>query len=73
MKVSDIQLEPAAEELAPKLRNNKGQLQAIPLPGRNEPCTCGSGIKYKKCCLEIDKKIILRAEQIRKDKTRIIL
>jgi SEC-C motif-containing protein len=19
-------------------------------PGRNEPCTCGSGIKYKKCC-----------------------
>jgi len=21
------------------------------LPGRNEPCHCGSGIKYKKCCL----------------------
>ena len=20
-------------------------------PGRNEPCPCGSGIKYKKCCL----------------------
>ena len=19
-------------------------------PGRNEPCPCGSGIKYKKCC-----------------------
>lgn len=19
-------------------------------PGRNEPCVCGSGIKYKKCC-----------------------
>lgn len=19
-------------------------------PGRNEPCNCGSGIKYKKCC-----------------------
>lgn len=19
-------------------------------PGRNEPCLCGSGIKYKKCC-----------------------
>lgn len=18
--------------------------------GRNEPCTCGSGLKYKKCC-----------------------
>ncbi|HPX51628.1 MAG TPA: SEC-C metal-binding domain-containing protein [Deltaproteobacteria bacterium] len=19
-------------------------------PGRNDPCPCGSGIKYKKCC-----------------------
>ena len=24
-------------------------------PGRNEPCTCGSGRKYKHCCLEKDK------------------
>ncbi|MGE0397067.1 MAG: SEC-C metal-binding domain-containing protein [Kofleriaceae bacterium] len=23
-------------------------------PGRNEPCHCGSGSKYKKCCLEKD-------------------
>ncbi|MEK0314639.1 SEC-C metal-binding domain-containing protein [Cohnella sp. 56] len=23
-------------------------------PGRNDPCHCGSGKKYKKCCLEID-------------------
>ena len=22
-----------------------------PLPGRNDPCTCGSGVKFKKCCL----------------------
>lgn len=21
-----------------------------PTPGRNEPCPCGSGKKYKKCC-----------------------
>jgi len=20
------------------------------LPGRNDPCPCGSGKKYKKCC-----------------------
>ncbi|WP_422361412.1 SEC-C metal-binding domain-containing protein [Reichenbachiella sp.] len=20
-------------------------------PGRNDPCPCGSGEKYKKCCL----------------------
>jgi tetratricopeptide (TPR) repeat protein len=23
-------------------------------PGRNEPCHCGTGIKYKKCCLDKD-------------------
>ena len=22
--------------------------------GRNDPCPCGSGKKYKKCCLEVD-------------------
>lgn len=24
--------------------------KALPLPGRNEPCFCGSGKKFKKCC-----------------------
>jgi len=24
------------------------------IPGRNDPCPCGSGIKYKKCCLVKD-------------------
>jgi hypothetical protein len=24
------------------------------LPGRNDPCHCGSGKKYKKCCQEKD-------------------
>ena len=23
-------------------------------PGRNDPCPCGSGKKYKKCCLDKD-------------------
>jgi preprotein translocase subunit SecA len=23
-------------------------------PGRNDPCPCGSGKKYKKCCLKED-------------------
>ena len=25
-----------------------------PRPGRNEPCHCGSGRKYKQCCLPKD-------------------
>lgn len=26
-------------------------------PGRNDPCPCGSGRKYKRCCLEKDQRI----------------
>jgi len=27
-----------------------GPIRASPKPGRNDPCLCGSGKKYKKCC-----------------------
>lgn len=26
-------------------------VRVAPQPGRNEPCSCGSGIKYKRCCI----------------------
>jgi hypothetical protein len=26
-------------------------VRTAPLPGRNDPCPCGSGVKFKKCCL----------------------
>ena len=26
--------------------------RAAPKVGRNDPCPCGSGKKYKKCCIE---------------------
>lgn len=29
-------------------------------PGRNDPCPCGSGKKYKKCCLEKDQAAVAR-------------
>lgn len=30
---------------------NKGEtLTAVKAPSRNDPCSCGSGIKFKKCC-----------------------
>jgi SEC-C motif-containing protein len=31
-----------------------GQFRRIPRAGRNDPCPCGSGEKYKKCCLDKD-------------------
>ena len=28
----------------------QGRRPGVPKPGRNDPCPCGSGLKYKKCC-----------------------
>ena len=30
----------------------------VETPNRNDPCPCGSGKKYKKCCIDIDQSII---------------
>jgi len=31
----------------------RGPMRALPKPGRNDPCPCGSGRKAKKCCPEL--------------------
>ena len=31
-------------------RRSVKPVQVVQLPGRNDPCHCGSGKKYKKCC-----------------------
>lgn len=36
----------------------------MPTPGRNEPCTCGSGRKFKKCCAP---RLDLAAEAVKLD------
>ncbi len=33
----------------------------IPKLGRNDPCHCGSGKKYKRCCLEKDREVLADA------------
>lgn len=37
-------------------------------PGRNDPCPCGSGDKYKKCCLPKEEGV--EREQLAKVETR---
>lgn len=32
-----------SRNMIPSSRSNK--------PGRNDPCLCGSGLKYKRCCM----------------------
>jgi uncharacterized protein len=34
------------------VRNRENQAVREPLPERNDPCPCGSGKKFKKCCLD---------------------
>jgi len=45
-------VEPPEEESAQEMEICKNQPIHVPLkPGRNEPCPCGSGVKFKRCCL----------------------
>lgn len=42
-----------------EMNNLKKEIRQLLLPkkqqGRNEKCNCGSGLKYKKCCLNNNK------------------
>ncbi|MDQ1317346.1 MAG: uncharacterized protein QG588_998, partial [Candidatus Poribacteria bacterium] len=52
--------QPFVAEIANILRQNTyerqmpiihaSDIQTISKTGRNDPCPCGSGLKYKKCC-----------------------
>lgn len=40
------------------LKNRRKPVIKVETPNRNDPCPCGSGKKYKKCCIDIDQSII---------------
>ena len=45
-------------------------MATVPKTGRNDPCPCGSGQKYKRCCLEKDQAAehaILAAQRAQRD------
>jgi len=42
---------PIAANTKPKFNNPITPISGAPKVGRNEPCPCGSGKKYKQCCL----------------------
>ena len=41
-------------------------------PGRNEPCLCGSGRKYKQCCLPADEALAAAARKVKAEVTAAI-
>lgn len=44
---------PLCERRAKTGKCDRGQpVKVLPLPGRNALCLCGSGKKYKNCCLK---------------------
>lgn len=54
MRISDSMGNPLSQKLLGITRGIKGGpplKRRIPKVGRNDPCPCGSGKKYKKCCL----------------------
>lgn len=42
------------------------------MPGRNEPCTCGSGRKYKYCCLKAQEQADFLWRQLRAAEGRLV-
>jgi len=46
------------------LPRNQFKPEPMPLPGRNQLCYCGSGIKFKHCCIELSDLQTLSIEQV---------
>jgi transposase-like protein len=55
--VNEEALEPETDDAAPEKMHNSAQSPVTtirregPKIGRNDPCPCGSGLKFKRCCL----------------------
>lgn len=50
-KTTEIEMPEINAPKVPKASKNPRQLKKAFKIGRNEPCPCGSGRKYKHCCL----------------------
>ena len=58
-ELEEIRHKAEARKIAEELFHiNKKPITKIKLPNRNDKCPCGSGKKYKNCCMEIDQQLI---------------
>ena len=56
--VAPVEMSPLGhvpENPGPVLHSGYTMRRDVPRIGRNDPCHCGSGKKYKKCCIEKDR------------------
>jgi transposase-like protein len=50
--IEDFDIRQAPKDFVPAQSCTKPQpIRVAPQPGRNEPCSCNSGLKFKRCCL----------------------
>jgi SEC-C motif len=47
----------------PPRRRPKEMIERTDRPGRNDPCHCGSGKKYKRCCMAKDQDLAFDPRQ----------
>lgn len=50
-EVYELTRVPETSLRAPKIKGKIVKVRTEPKIGRNEPCPCASGKKYKKCCI----------------------
>ena len=75
MKISDLDIETTIEEWEEEryneaMKNLSNIFQSKPvrrikMPSRNDKCPCGSGKKYKNCCMDIDMALIEKYDKRR--------
>lgn len=62
-ELEEIRRKAEAKRIAEELFHiNNIPVNKIKLPNRNDKCPCGSGKKYKNCCMEIDQQLINKIE-----------
>lgn len=80
MKISDLDIETTIEEwekekeeryneamknLSNIFQSKPKPVRRIKMPSRNDKCPCGSGKKYKNCCMDIDMALIEKYDKRR--------
>lgn len=73
MKVSDLDISKVSEENKEILSNlinisntKNAPVRKIKICSRNDKCPCGSGKKYKNCCMDVDNALIKKYDERRK-------
>lgn len=62
-ELEELKRKEEARKIAEELFHiNNTPINKIKLPNRNDKCPCGSGKKYKNCCMEIDQQLINKIE-----------